>query len=117
MSAIAITIPCAVLDKTAQMIDLDGTLTLPRASYFVKARFDEKVSKRFNAFNASAKLECIEEFLALELDFEQLSGAGVIDCHFPLHTRNTVRRMIHSFDHYYERLKRGFIFGTYPKYF
>jgi len=25
--------------------------------------------------------------------------------------------MMNSFDHYYERLKRGFIFGSYPKYF
>jgi hypothetical protein len=42
---------------------------------------------------------------------------GVIINHFPLHRRNAVDQIQQSFFHYYERLKIGFLIGTYPKYF
>ena len=69
-SAIIIKFPQSVLDKSAVQNELDCSLTNHQARYFVKAPFDQAQSKRFNQFDASTRLECIEEFLALELDFE-----------------------------------------------
>lgn len=51
------------------------------------------------------------------MDFEQLMLNGIIINHFPLHRRNSVDMIQNSFFHYYERLKIGFLFGSYPKYF
>jgi len=70
LCAIAISFPIEVLDKCATRIEMGASLTLPQTTYFVKAPYDPKQSKRFNAYDASEKFECIEEYLARELDFE-----------------------------------------------
>jgi hypothetical protein len=38
-------------------------------------------------FDSIEKIEIIEEFLAREIDFDYFMTAGIIEAHYPMHTK------------------------------
>ena len=58
----------------------------------------------------------VNGFLAEQIDFEEMQENGIIADHFPLHKRKVIEKLQESMDHYYSKLKQGFLVGTWEKY-
>ena len=71
-------------------MEIQATATHLQTNVFVKGVFSAENRRHFNCFDADEKYEIIEEFFRNEIDFANFVKNGVVDCHFPLHTRNTI---------------------------
>lgn len=80
---------------------------------FIKTKFDSKSKNSFNKFDATERLEIIEEYLDQEIDFDYYVASGIIEAHFPLHSKNEVKHIQESFDNYKTKLLLGFIGGNW----
>ena len=60
---------------------------------FVKGDFAEQHKHLFNCFDADEKYEILEEWFRERIDFPNFIKNGVVDAHFPLHTRNTIEQI------------------------
>ena len=67
---ITIKIPQDVLDAECHNNKMSSTLRVYNAKFLVKTRFINGKKEKFMAFDATTKLEIIEEFLKKEIDFE-----------------------------------------------
>ena len=94
---ISIKIPDGLIDEHAKKNDINCALRILDKTMFVKAPYDEKYKPHFTKFDSCEKLEAIEEFLKGEIDFEYYAAAGVIEDHYPLHKRKTVKAIQDSF--------------------
>ena len=105
------------MNEMAHELKVETTLSFLHTDIFVKAPFNKNMLHSFNQFDADEKLEAIEEFLGKEIDFDYFTNSGIIEQHFLLHKRNTVKEIMSSFNHYKWRLIKGMITGSFLKYF
>jgi len=87
---ISIKVPQHILDNKGQELETTCSITKTSLREFVKTRFEKSKTEFFNKFDATERLEIIEEFLEQEIDFDYYMGCNVIHEHFPLHRRNEV---------------------------
>jgi len=105
------------LDQTATDIGLEATLTNPFCTHYVKTKFEKNFKKFFNMFDATERQEAIQEFLSKEIDFDYFESAGIIEAHYPMHTKYTLFEIQRSMSKYRFRLLLAFLNGDFVKYF
>ena len=75
------------MNKKADELGIETTLTFKHGSMFVKAPYAQVAPHAFNVFDADERLEAIEEYLGEEIDFDYFKTSGIIDAHYMLHKR------------------------------
>ena len=88
------------MNETGDKIGVETTLSFNHTDVFVKAPYNKKMPHAFNVFDADEKLECIEEYLGQEIDFDYYKTSGIIESNYMLHKRETVAEITDSLTHY-----------------
>ena len=113
---ISIRVPEKQLLETADRIKIDASLTQMDSTVFIKTGFDNKLRFCFNTFEAAERQEIIEEFLQEEIDFPYFIKSKVIESHYHLHKRQTIKQIHYCLNYYFVRLMKGFLSESFPKY-
>ena len=104
-----------MLDKQANEMQINCTLTYTFAKYFVKQNFEQKQIGKFTKFDSDEKYDIITAILEKEIDFEYFCGMHIIEDHYPLHRGNTFYHIGELFNKHRFKLAIGFITGDYEK--
>lgn len=67
------------MNETADKLGVETTLTFNHTDVFVKCPYNKSVPYSFCVFDADEKLECIEEYLGQEIDFDYYMTSGIIE--------------------------------------
>ena len=113
---ISITVPDDILNREAENMEIETTLTYSFTNVFVKANYKNDLVHCFNKFDADEKLTVVEDYLGTQIDFEYYMMTGIIDQHFPLHKKNEIEDIQKCFGKYKNKLIRAFLFGGFEKY-
>ena len=71
--------PQKTIDDMAHDKKMQTAMTHTQTSVFMKTVFKKGKIKHYNAFDATERIEAIEEFLGKEIDFHYFQASGVIE--------------------------------------
>jgi hypothetical protein len=84
------------IDEIAHKLQKISDLKTPG----IKMPFARCMTDYFTAFGSRQRLQCIQEYLESEIDFDYYDYIDVIDKHYPLHKVEGITEINKSFDKY-----------------
>ena len=78
------------MNEMGDELKIETTLAYTHTDIFVKAPFNNNMATSFVVFDADERLECIEEYLSKEIDFDYFTKVGIVENHFLLHKSDTI---------------------------
>ena len=74
--------------------------------------FNKRLADDFVAFDSRLRLECIQEYLTKEINFEHYLNIGVVEDHYPLHKVEGYENLEKSSLKYLRKLSIGLLEGS-----
>jgi len=74
--------------------------------------FNKRLADDFVEFDSRVRLECIQEYLTKEINFDHFMSIGVVENHYPLHKVEGYQNLLDSSFKYLRKLSFGLFDGS-----